>query len=136
MNAAPFLSDEWFGLLKKALRGQQGDAAPYNLGIVIGVTVTDPPAGTHQMSYMTVQAGRLSWSPGADAEVDIFIESDYDSLRQSWLSDNARAASGAYSSGKIAVRGRWQAWNDLAKLGNGFFANNPSFLKSLQSLTT
>jgi hypothetical protein len=135
MNAAPFLSDEWFRQMKKALRGQHGDAAPYNLGIVIGVTVTNPPSGTHQMSHMTVQAGRLSWAPGAADEVDIFIESDYDSLRQSWLSDNANDAVSAYSSGKIAVRGRWQAWNDLGKLGNGFFSSNPSFMKSLQSLT-
>ncbi len=135
MNAAPFLSDEWFTLMKGALRGQHGDAAPYNLGIVIGVTVTNPPPGTHQASYMTVQAGRLSWTPGAADEVDIFIESDYDTLRQSWLSDGVAAVS-AYSSGNIVVRGRWQAWNDLPKIANGFFSNNPGFMRGLQSLAS
>jgi len=130
--AYQFLSDEWFGEVKK-LVDEHGTGDTPAQDIMVNLSITGTPFGDDRDMHMGSRGGSAEWGEAHRDDADVTLTLDYDTAKEIFISGNPQAGMQAFMAGKIKVQG------DMTKLmamqQGGHTGGNPELQSAIQAIT-
>jgi putative sterol carrier protein len=126
-----FLSDEWFGEVKRLI-DEHGTGDGPAQDILVNLVITDTPFGTDKEMHMGSQGGNPNWGDSHQDGADVTLTLDYETAKEIFVAGNPQAGMQAFMSGKIKVQG------DMTKLmamQQGGAGGNPELQAAIQGVT-
>ncbi|MDY7100832.1 MAG: SCP2 sterol-binding domain-containing protein [Actinomycetota bacterium] len=105
-DSYPFLSDEWMDAAK-AIRAEYADRLdPPSTPIRMNNIITNVPFGDGVVhAHLDTSEGRIVLDHGHLDEVDVTVETDYDTARALFVDQDPQVGMQAFMNGKIKVTG-------------------------------
>jgi hypothetical protein len=130
--AYPFLSDEWFGEVRRIFDAGTIDIPP-GTTLRMNLVVTDTPFESDRLVHVAIAEGEADWGQGHLDAVDLTITADYPTARELFFSGDLQLALQALLEGRIKLQG------DVTKLmaaqAAGAAPGSPGLVEALADIT-
>jgi putative sterol carrier protein len=131
VGKSAFLSDEWFGDIRKIIDEHGGDA-PANANISVNLCIQETPFGADKNMHMGATDGKPDWGEGHVDTADVTLTLDYATAKEIFVAGNPQAGMQAFMAGKIKVQGDMTKLMAMQAGGTG---GNPELQKLIQDIT-